>query len=172
MLTPGSTLCRASTRERALEALAAFLESASLADDVLDRCSPVTLLLQRFAPMRAARHCCSLLYGLQAVQQASSVPNATLLEAVQSQSAWCRRDSLLLLCVRSVRSGGGGEAAALAARALALLAVTLGAGDASERWNPVRKRSTAATVEQQLSGVLDVAEQERSLSCYISICCE
>ena len=133
MLTSGSALCRASTRERALEALAAFLESASLADDVLDRCSsPVTLLLQRFAPVRAARHCCSLLHGLQAVQQASSVPDATLLEAVQSQAAWCRRDTLLLLCVRSVRSGGGGEAA-LAARALALLAVTLGAGDASER---------------------------------------
>ena len=133
MLSSNSTLCRASTRERALEALAAFLESASLAEDVLDRCfSPVTLLLQRFAPMHAARHCCALLYGLHAVQQASCVPNATLLEAVQYQSAWCRRDTLLLLCVRSVRSGGGGEAA-LAARALALLAVTLGAGDASER---------------------------------------
>lgn len=71
-------------------------------------------------------------------------------------SARCRRDTLLLLCVRSVRSGGGGEAA-LAARALALLAVTLGAGDASERWNPVRKRSTAAIMKLQMSGVLVVA---------------
>jgi hypothetical protein len=43
-----------------------------------------------------------------------------------------RRDTLLLLFVRSVRSGGAVEAA-LAARALALLAITLGAGDDSER---------------------------------------
>ncbi|KAK9836965.1 hypothetical protein WJX81_003040 [Elliptochloris bilobata] len=70
---------RASTRERALEALAAFLESSYLPDDILDR-----------------------------------------------------RDTLLLLFVRSVRSGGAAEAA-MAARALALLAINLGAGDASER---------------------------------------
>ena len=43
-----------------------------------------------------------------------------------------RRDTLLLLFLRSVRSGGVLEAA-LAARSLALLAITLGAGDASER---------------------------------------
>lgn len=60
MLTSSNTLCRASTRERALEALAAFLESASLAEDVLDRCfSPVTLLPD--ATTLCAHACCQAL---------------------------------------------------------------------------------------------------------------
>ena len=71
-------------------------------------------------------------------------------EAVHTQN-WCRRDTLLLLCVRSVRCGGGGEAA-LAARALALLAITLGAGDASERQDPVCKPSDAACKDLQAGG--------------------
>ncbi len=45
----------------------------------------------------------------------------------------CRQGTLSSLAFRSVRYGGAVEAA-LAARALGLLSLTLGAGDDSERW--------------------------------------
>lgn len=45
-----------------------------------------------------------------------------------------RQGTLSSLAIRSVRYGGAVEAA-LAARALGLLSLTLGAGDDSERWH-------------------------------------
>lgn len=111
-------LYRASTRERALEAMATFLEDFYLPEDVFDRCAPPAIIYTVAALCAGARPATER-------PTLSTAPHHVL-------NGGGRRDTLLLLFLRSVRSGGVLEAA-LAARSLALLAITLGAGDASER---------------------------------------
>ena len=119
MLTSGSTLCRASTRERALEALAAFLESASLAEDVLDRCFSLSRLLPDAArPLRPW-----VLPGTAAAQslkQAGSVPNAKQPEALKVvsmvvQEGYAAAAVRAQRAQRRRRGGGSGGAGARAA---------------------------------------------------------
>lgn len=112
-------LRRASTRERALEAMATFLEDFYLPEDVFDRCAPPAVV---YTPVAAL---CAVARPATERPTLSTAPHHVL-------NGGGRRDTLLLLFLRSMRSGGVLEAA-LAARSLALLAITLGAGDASER---------------------------------------